>query len=86
MESSVSLPYPQRMIHMTIDELEAKLDAKTPEAQAIWMTLARNAQMYSTPLFALSKTPQGDVLELAGSGTFLAKEDDHYILRVGTKC
>jgi hypothetical protein len=29
---------------MTLDELEAKLDAKTPEAQAIWMTLARAAQ------------------------------------------
>ena len=65
---------------MTLDELEAKLDANTPEAQALWNTLARGAQMYSTPLFALSKTAQGDLLKLAGSGTLLAKGDTQYIL------
>jgi hypothetical protein len=65
---------------MNLEELEAKLDAKTPEAQVLWDALARGAQMYSTPLFAVSKTAQGDWLRLAGSGTLLARDDTHYIL------
>lgn len=65
---------------MTIEELEAAIFAKTPEADQLWMTFAREAQMYSTPLFALVKTPQGDLLKLAGSGTLLAKGNHHYIL------
>jgi len=36
--------------------------------------------MCSTPLFALWKTSQSDVLKLAGSGTLLAKGGAHYIL------
>jgi hypothetical protein len=88
------------MGHMTIEELEfklgivddkaisaedAKLDARTPEVQALWKSLARDAQIYSysTPLFSLKKTSHGDVLRLAGSGTFLAKGSAHYILTAG---
>jgi len=71
------------MADMTIEELEAKLDAKTPEALALWKSLARDAQIYSTPLFSLSKASEGDVLKLAGSGTFLAKAGAHYILTAG---
>jgi hypothetical protein len=65
---------------MTIEELEAAIFAKTPEADQLWKTFAREAQMYSTPLFALVKAPRGDLLKLAGSGTLLAKGDHHYIL------
>jgi hypothetical protein len=65
---------------MTIEELEAKLDAKGPERQALWNTFARDVLMYSTPLFAVTKTPNGDMLTLAGSGTFLANGTAHYIL------
>jgi hypothetical protein len=68
------------MTDMTLEELEAKLDAKTPESQSLWNSLARGAQMYSTPLFSVSKTARGDVLKLAGSGTLFAKVDAHYIL------
>jgi hypothetical protein len=65
---------------MTIEELEAKLDAKTPESEALWRGFARDAQIYSTPLFSLSKTENGDVLGLGGSGTLLAHGGAHYIL------
>src|SRR5216683_422182 len=68
------------MYSMNIEELESKLDAKTPQAQELWNTLARDAQTYSTPLFSLSKTSEGNVLRLAGSGTLLAKGESHYIL------
>ena len=68
---------------MTIEELEAAIFAKTPEAEELWKTFAREAQMYSTPLFALAKAPQGDLLNLAGSGTLLMKGDNHYILTAG---
>jgi hypothetical protein len=65
---------------MTIEELEAVIFAKTAEAEELWKTFARAAHMYSTPLFALVKAPQGDLLKLAGSGTLLMKGNHHYIL------
>ena len=68
---------------MTIEELEAAIFAKTAESEELWRTFAREAQMYSTPLFALLKTPQGDLLKLAGSGTLLMKGNNHYILTAG---
>lgn len=68
---------------MTIEELEAAIFAKTLQAEELWKTFAREAQMYSTPLFALAKAPQGEPLKLAGSGTLLAKGNNHYILTAG---
>ncbi len=65
---------------MTIEELEASLDAKTPESETLWRRFARDAQICSTPLFSLSKASGGDVLRLAGSGTLLAHDESHYIL------
>jgi hypothetical protein len=65
---------------MTIEELEAKLNEKSEESDGLWRRFARDAQIYSTPLFSLSKTNAGDVLRLAGSGTLLAFEGAHYIL------
>jgi hypothetical protein len=65
---------------MTIEELEEKLDEKTPESETLWRMFARGAQIYSTPLFSLKRTREGDVLRLAGSGTLVAHDGSHYIL------
>lgn len=68
---------------MTIEELEAAIFAKTSEAEELWKAFAREAQMYSTPLFALAKAPHVAPLKLAGSGTLLMKGNYHYILTAG---
>jgi len=65
---------------MGLDELDAALNKNDEESLARWSQIARSAQMYSTPLFALSAKHQGDLLTLAGSGTFLAYNDSYYIL------
>jgi hypothetical protein len=49
-----------------VDELEATLDAKKRDAEELWKRLDRDAQMYSTPLFSVKKTDQGDVLKAGG--------------------
>ncbi len=61
---------------MTLDEL----DASTPEATAEWNRIARDNWIYTVTLFALSHTPEGDLLSLAGTGTLVAYGDAHYIL------
>jgi len=61
---------------MTLDEL----DADTPESTAQWNRIARDNWMYTISLFALSASPMGDVLALAGTGTLIAYESGHYIL------
>ena len=42
--------------------------------------MARDAMVYSTPLFAYKKTESGDSLEFAGSGTFIEEGERHFIL------
>ncbi len=49
---------------MTLDEL----DAATPEATAEWNRIARDNWIYTVTLFALSHTPEGDLLSLGGTG------------------
>ena len=62
---------------MTLDEL----DASTPEvATAEWNRIARDNWIYTVTLFALSHTPEGDLLSLAGTGTLVSYGDAHYIL------
>ena len=68
---------------MTLDELDEKLDAKTPEAARLWAMFARGAQIYSTPLFSLKKTDEGHELNLTGSGTFVRQGDRYFILTAG---
>jgi hypothetical protein len=68
---------------MTLDELDEKLDAQTPEGEQLWATVARRAQIYCTPLFSLKKTASGDELKLAGSGTFVRQGDRYFILTAG---
>jgi hypothetical protein len=62
--------------NVTLDEL----DAKSPEATKHWNKIARDNWMYTVSLFALSASPKGDVLELAGTGTLVAYQRAHYIL------
>jgi hypothetical protein len=61
---------------VTLDEL----DATTPEATAEWNRIARDNWIYTVTLFALSHTPEGDLLSLAGTGTLVAYGDAHYNL------
>lgn len=61
---------------MTLDEL----DAKTPEATVEWNRIARDNWIYTVTLFALSHTPEGDLLSLGGTGTLVSYGDAHYIL------
>jgi len=65
---------------MTADEMDEMLHADTPEATGIWESIARGGQLYSTPLFSLRQTAAGDLLELAGSGTYLRKGERYFIL------
>jgi hypothetical protein len=65
---------------MTLEEMEAKLDAKDEEASKLWMSMARDALVYSTPLFSLRKTDQGELLDFAGSGTFVREGERYFIL------
>ena len=65
---------------MTLEEMEAKLDAKDGKAAKLWESMARDAMVYSTPLFAYKKTENGDSLEFAGSGTFIKEGERHFIL------
>ena len=61
---------------VTLDEL----DANTPAATEQWNRIARDTWKYTVSLFALSASPIGDVLTLAGTGTLVFYEDAHYIL------
>lgn len=65
---------------MTLEEMEAKLDAKDQEAAKLWMSMARDALVYSTPLFSLQNTIDGERLDLAGCGTFIRKGERYFIL------
>lgn len=65
---------------MTLDEIDQALDSKTPAALLIWEKIGRDSSMYTTALFAVSTSPNGDILELAGTGTLVAVGDSHYIL------
>jgi hypothetical protein len=65
---------------MTLEEMEAKIDAKDEEAHKLWISMARDALVYSTPLFSLRKTNQGDRLHFVGSGTFVRKAERYFIL------
>ena len=65
---------------MTLEEMEAKLDAKDEEAARIWESMARDAMVYSSPLFALKKIGQEESLEFVGSGTFIREKDRYFIL------
>jgi hypothetical protein len=65
---------------MTLEEMEAKLDAKDEEAARIWELMARDAMVYSSPLFAFKKTGQQESLEFAGSGTFIREKDRYFVL------
>jgi hypothetical protein len=65
---------------MTADELDELLHAKTIGATKIWESIARGAQLYSTPLFSLKLTSDGDRLDLAGSGTYIREGERYFIL------
>lgn len=65
---------------MTPDELDEMLHADTPESAKIWESIARSAQLFSTPLFSLKNTTNGDQLELAGSGTYVRQGERYFIL------
>jgi hypothetical protein len=75
---------------MTLEEMEVKLDAKDEEAAKLWMSMARNALVYSTPLFSFRNTDMSDRLDFAGSGTFIREGDRYFILTArrtsGTTC
>jgi hypothetical protein len=74
--TSISLGVPYVNSVLTLDEL----DAETPEATEQWNRIARDNWMYTVSLFALSASPKGDVLALAGTCTLIAYESGHYIL------
>ena len=57
---------------MTLEEMEARLDAKDEEAAELWVSMARGALIYSTPLFSFRNTDEGERLYFAGSGTFIS--------------
>lgn len=65
---------------MTLEEMEARLDAGDEEATRLWESIARGALIYSTPLFSFRNTDEGERLYLAGSGTFIRKGDRYFIL------
>jgi hypothetical protein len=65
---------------MTFEEMEAKLDAKNPEAPKLWESIARDALVYSTPLFSLRNAGKDESLIFAGSGTFLREGERYFIL------
>jgi hypothetical protein len=63
-------------VDVTLDEL----DESTPAATEQWNRIARATWMHTVSLFALSASPIGDVLTLAGTGTLIFYKDAHYIL------
>ena len=65
---------------MTLEEMEARLDAKDQEAGELWVSMARGALIYSTPLFSFRNTDEGERLYFAGSGTFIREGDRYFIL------
>lgn len=65
---------------MTLEEMEAKLDAKDERASKLWESMARDALTYSTPVFSFRKTDDGERLIFAGSGTFIRERDRYFIL------
>lgn len=65
---------------MTLEEMEAKLDAKDEESAKLWESMARDAMIYSSPLFALKGAGPDESLEFAGSGTFVRKGERYFIL------
>jgi hypothetical protein len=64
---------------MTLEEMEAKLDAKDEESAKLWESMARDAMIYSSPLFALKGSGPDESLEFAGSGTFVRKGERYFI-------
>ena len=65
---------------MTLEEMEAKLDAKDEQSAKLWESMARDAMIYSSPLFALKGAGPDESLEFAGSGTFVREGERYFIL------
>jgi hypothetical protein len=57
-----------------------ELGSSSPAAIEEWHKIARDTAVYTTTLFALSDSPAGDILKLAGTGTFVSYENRYYIL------
>lgn len=65
---------------MDLTEIENSLNLSNPGAMAHWDQIIRDTGMYTTALFAISGSPNGDILQLAGTGTLVVVEETHYIL------
>jgi hypothetical protein len=65
---------------MDLTEIENSLNLSNPGAMAHWDQIIRDTGMYTTALFAITGSPNGDVLRLAGTGTLVVVEEAHYIL------
>jgi hypothetical protein len=65
---------------MTLEEMETKLGAKDAEAVKLWESFARDALVYSTPLFSLRNAGKDESLIFAGSGTFLREGERYFVL------
>ena len=66
---------------MDLDTIDSILAKTNPASQEHWDQIARNAhQVYTTPLFAVSPSPDGEVLTLAGTGTLVTDGKAHYVL------
>ena len=75
LESRISSAPAQRM-----DDIDYAIDKSNPESAESWEKLGRSSFPYSTVLFGVSSSKAGDVLNLAGTGTFVSHEQEHYIL------
>jgi hypothetical protein len=65
---------------MTFEEMEAKLDRAHPDAHQTWDAIGREALTYSTPLFSVENTENGEKLKFAGTGTFLRQGERYFVL------
>ena len=62
------------------DAIDLILEKANPAALEHWNQIARNTQMHTVALFAISGSPNGDVLTLAGTGTLVTDGTAHCIL------
>jgi hypothetical protein len=65
---------------VNLDEIESFLKSDDVESEQKRLRIVRAIGMYSVGLFAVKASYQGDVLDLAGSGTLVQIGETHYIL------
>jgi hypothetical protein len=65
---------------VNLDEIESFLKGTDDASEEKRLRIVKAIGMYSVGLFAVNKSLQGDVLNLAGSGTLVQIDEVHYIL------